>query len=171
MSTKSIAYAGALAGALLVLSTGTAAAQGISSAGLEPAAPVTSGGEPGGGSLGSAGDVLPGSVTGSLPGYATGPLGSAATAACNVGSVVGSVGMALPAGVDPVCQVLPALGHSGDLFTQGDYDGSVAALLGGVPYVGSALERVVPTDSAADAVGGAVSQLPGESITGSLPGS
>ncbi|HJC29299.1 MAG TPA: hypothetical protein H9759_07875 [Candidatus Dietzia intestinipullorum] len=169
MSIKSIAYVGALAGALLVLSSGAAAAQGVSSAGLDPAS-LTAGGEDGG-SLGSAGEVLPSSVTGSLPGYASGPLGSAATAVCNVGSVAGSVGVGLPAAVSPVCRVLPALGHSGDLFTQGDYHGSVAELLGGVPYVGSALERVVPTDSAATAVGGSMDRLPVDSLTGSLPGS
>src|SRR5699024_6575269 len=124
-----------------------------------------------GGSLGSAGELLPSSVTGSLPGYASGPLGSAATAVCNVGSVAGSVGVGLPAAVSPVCRVLPALGHSGDRSPLGDYHGSVAELLGGGADVGSALVRVVPTDSAASAAGGSMARLPVASLTGSLPGS
>lgn len=93
-----------------------------------------------------------GSVTGSLPGHATGPLGSTATAVCNVGSVAGLAGFGLGAPFDLACKAVPAIGESLDVFFTGDIHGSVAELIGGVPYVGSALQRVVPTDSAADPV-------------------
>lgn len=149
---KTTAAVGALAAGLLVLSAGTASAQGLPQD-----------------YLGSAGDVLPGSVTGSLPGYATGPLGSAAHTVCNVGSVAGSAGAPVPGELDSACQFAPALGNSGDLFLLGDYNGSVGELIGGVPYVGSVLKRVVPTESAADAVEGAVGQLPAGSDIGELP--
>lgn len=91
-----------------------------------------------------------GSVTGSLPGIATGPIGSTANAVCNVGSVANIAGAGLP--IDLACRVIPAAGESLDKFFGGDVDGSVSALVGGVPYVGSALKQVVPTDSAADPV-------------------
>lgn len=152
--SKSLAFTGAIATALLVASAGTASAQSL------PAD-----------YLGSAGEVLPGSVTGSLPGYASGPLGSAATAVCNVGSVAGSVGVGLPAEIDPVCKVIPAVAESGDLFMLGDYGGSVSALVGAVPFVGGSLARMVPTQSAADAVEGSVGQLPTDSVSGLVPGS
>lgn len=89
-----------------------------------------------------------GSVTGSLPGSASGPVGSVATAACNAGSVANLADAGLPTGV--VCVIAPALGASIDHLLAGDTNGSVAALVGGVPGVGSVLERVVPTGSAAD---------------------
>jgi len=149
---KTTAAAGALAAGFVVLAAGTASAQKLPDS-----------------YLGSAGDILPGSVTGSLPGYATGPLGSAAHTVCNVGSVAGSAGAALPGELDAACQLAPALGNSGDMFLLGDYHGSVSELVGGVPYVGSALKRVVPTGSAADSVEGAVSQLPVGSDIGELP--
>lgn len=104
------------AAGFLVLAAGTASAQGLPDS-----------------YLGSAGDILPGSVTGSLPGYATGPLGSAAHTACNLGSVAGSAGAALPGELDAACQLAPALGNSGDMFLLGDYHGSVSELVGGVP--------------------------------------
>ena len=168
--SKSISAVGALAVGLLVISAGTATAQGlpgtdsaqIDPATLDPAVLVGSTDVPGD-YLGSVGDVLPGSVTGSLPGYATGPIGSVANAVCNAGSVAGSAGVALPEAVDPVCSIAPALAQSGDYFGLGDYDGSVSALVGGVPYVGSVLSRVVPTHSAAEAVDGAVAQVPTDS--------
>lgn len=176
--SKSIAAAGALAVGLLVISAGTATAQGlpgtesaqIDPASLDPAALLGAADVPDD-YLGSVGEILPGSVTGSLPGYATGPMGSVANAFCNAGSVAGSAGIALPEAVDPVCTVVPALAQSGDYFGLGDYDGSVRALVGGVPYVGSALSRVVPTHSAAEAVDGAVSQVPTDSaeLGGAMP--
>lgn len=186
MST-SLTLTGALAAALLVASAGTAAAQsaddlsmgsidassvsgpGSAESGSTGTESGTSGAE--GNYLGSAGEMLPGSVTGSLPGYASGPMGSAATAVCNVGSAAGLAGMGLPGSVDPVCKVLPAAGESGDLFMQGDYTGSVSALIGAVPFVGGSLERVVPTGSAADAVEGSVGAAPTDSLGGLVPGS
>lgn len=163
--SRTTAVVGALAAGLVVLSSAPASAQ--------PSSEIPSG------YLGSAGERLPGSVTGSLPGYATGPLGSVATAACNAGSVAGLAGVAVPAEVDPVCQFAPALGESIDHFMSGDYHGSVEAVIGGVPYVGSILTRVVPTDSAADAIENAAGQgsegapgaLPLDSISSELPGS
>lgn len=163
--SKSIATVSAVAAALLALSGATASAQSssgeIDAASLGDPASVSGSADAPAGYLGSAGDLLPGSVTGSLPGYATGPLGSAATAACNAGSVAGLAGMGVPGSVDPVCMVLPAIAESGDHLMNGDYEGSVSAALGGVPYVGGSLARMVPTQSAADAVGGSVTQLPG----------
>ena len=85
--SRTTAVVGALAAGLGVLSSAPASAQ--------PLSEIPSG------YLGSAGEILPGSVTGSLPGYATGPLGSVATAACNAGSVAGLAGVAVPAEVDP----------------------------------------------------------------------
>lgn len=163
--SRSIAAVGALAAGLLVLASAPAHAQSV------PALPPDY--------LGEAGEMLPGSVTGSLPGYATGPVGSAAHAACNVGSVAGLVGVGVPGVVRPVCMVAPALGESIDQFMQGDYQGSVDSVIGGVPYVGSLLEQVVPTESAVEAVegaatqgsGGATGQLSADSISSPLPGS
>ncbi|MBB1025920.1 hypothetical protein G6019_16105, partial [Dietzia sp. DQ12-76] len=94
--TRSIACAGALAAALLVFSTGAAAAQsadGLSSGALDSSSLTGSAGTETdadtGGGLGSAGDLLPASVTGSLPGYTSGPVGSVASAGCGVGTVAG----------------------------------------------------------------------------------
>ncbi|MFL0578178.1 hypothetical protein [Dietzia sp. 179-F 9C3 NHS] len=95
-----------------------------------------------------------GSVTGSLPGFATGPVGSTANAVCNVGSVANLAGVGLP--IDMACKVLPAAGESLDMFFLGDVNGSISKLLGGVPYVGSALQQVVPTESAAEPIEGAL---------------
>lgn len=176
--SKSIVAVGALAVGLLAFSAGPATAQGlpgtdsahIDPTSLDPAALIEST-DVSGDYLGSVGEILPGSVTGSLPGYASGPMGSVANAVCNAGSVAGSAGVALPEAVDPVCTVAPALAQSGDYFGLGDYDGSVRALVGGIPYVGSVLSRVVPTYSAAEAVDGAVAQVPTDSAQfgGAIP--
>lgn len=163
--SRSIATIGALAAGFLVLASTPAHAQSV------PEVPE--------GYLGEAGELLPGSVTGSLPGYATGPAGSVAHATCNVGSAAGLAGVGLPGMLRPVCMVLPAVGESIDLFVQGEYEGSVDAVIGGVPYVGSLLEQVVPTESAVDAVegaanqgsGGTTGQLSADSISSQLPGS
>lgn len=163
--SRSIAAIGVLAAGLLVLASAPAHAQSLP--------------DPSGGYLGEAGEMLPGSVTGSLPGYATGPVGSAAHAACNVGSVAGLVGVGVPGMLRPVCMVAPAIGESIDQFTQGDHEGSVDSLIGGVPYIGSLLTEVVPTGSAVDAVegaanhgsGGTTGQLSLDSISAQLPGS
>lgn len=162
---RSTAVAGALAAGLLVLSSASAHAQ------LSSDVPDDY--------LGSAGEVLPGSVTGSLPGYATGPVGSVATAVCNAGSVAGLAGVGVPGSVRPVCMVGPAIGESIDHFMNGDHRGSVETMISGVPYVGSLLAEVVPTDSAVDAVGtaanqgsgGTTGQLSFDSISSQLPGS
>ena len=79
----------------------------------------------------------------------------------------------------PVCMVVPTIGESIDHFMQGEYEGSVDASIGGVPFVGSLLEQVVPTESAVEAVegaanqgsGGATGQLSADSISSQLPGS
>ena len=163
--SRSIATIGALAAGLLVLASAPAHAQSV------PEVPE--------GYLGEAGEMLPGSVTGSLPGYATGPVGSAAHAACNIGSVAGLAGVGLPGMLRPVCMVVPTIGESIDHFMQGEYEGSVDASIGGVPFVGSLLEQVVPTESAVEAVegaanqgsGGATGQLSADSISAQLPGS
>ncbi len=165
--SKSIAYTGALVAALLVASAGAAAAQGAD-------APVTAGASPGGlnsssisGSsdvegdyLGSAGEQLPGSVTGSLPGYASGPLGSAATLACNVGTVAGAAagltGVPLPIPVGIVCMVLNPVAESADSLLKGDVEGSVGAMVGGVPLVGDSLEGQLDTASATEVVEGSL---------------
>lgn len=103
-----------------------------------------------------------GSVTGSLPGSTSGPVGSAATAACNAGSVANLAGAGLPTSV--VCVIAPALGESIDHLLAGDTNGSVSALVGGVPGVGSVLERVVPTGSAADLADQALSGIDSTSL-------
>ena len=71
--SKSIAFTGALVAALLVASAGTAAAQstdGLSSGGLDSSS-ISGSSDVEGDYLGSAGELLPGSVTGSLPGGLT----------------------------------------------------------------------------------------------------
>lgn len=163
--SRSITAIGALAAGLLVLASAPAHAQSV------PELPPDY--------LGEAGELLPGSVTGSLPGYATGPVGSAAHAACNAGSVAGLVGVGVPGILSPACMVVPAVGEAIDQFVQGDYQGSVDSIIGGVPYVGSLLEQVVPTESAVESVegaaaqgsGGGAGQLSAESISSQLPGS
>ena len=163
--SRSIAAVGALAAGLLILGSAPALAQSL------PELPPDY--------LGEVGEVLPGSVTGSLPGYATGPVGSTAHAACNAGSVAGLAGVGVPGLLRPVCMVAPALGEAIDQSMVGDYQGSVDSLIGGVPYVGSLLQQVVPTESAVEAVegvanqgsGGGMGQLSAESITSPLPGS
>lgn len=162
---RSIAAIGALAAGFLVLASAPAHAESA------PVLPPDY--------LGEAGELLPGSVTGSLPGYATGPVGSAAHAACNVGSVAGLAGVGVPGLLSPVCMVAPAAGEAIDQFMQSDYQGSVDSIIGGVPYVGSLLEQVVPTESAVESVegaaaqgsGGGAGQLSAESISSQLPGS
>lgn len=163
--SRSIAAAGVLAAGLLLFASIPANAQSL---------PAIHGDY-----LGEAGEMLPGSVTGSLPGYATGPAGSVATAVCNVGSVARLAGVGLPGFVSPICMVAPVIGESSDLFVQGDYEGAVTTSVGGVPYIGSILEEVVPTESAVDAVegagnmsfGGTTGQLALESLTSQIPGS
>ena len=110
--------------------------------------------------------MLPGSVTGSLPGYASGPVGSAAYAVCNLGTAAGWVGLTLPELVRPVCMVAPAIGRSVYQFVEADYTGSVKSLIGGVPYVGSILVHVVPTESAVEVVEGSAGQSVGGDSAG-----
>lgn len=160
--SKSIAYAGALAAALLVASTGTAAAQSgdLSADSLNPASLTGSAEE--GPDLGEAGELLPASVTGSLPGYATGPLGSATTLACNVGSAAGLaanvVGAPLQVPVGIICMVAKPVAESTDAFMQGDAAGSVDTSVSGVPLIGQSLEGNVDTGSAVETVEGSISQ-------------
>lgn len=161
--SKSIAYAGALAAALLVASTGTAAAQsgdGLSADSINPAALSSEPAE--GGYLGEMGEQLPASVTGSLPGYATGPLGSATTLACNVGSAAGLaanvVGAPLQVPVGIICMVAKPVAASTDAFMQGDAVGSVDASVSGVPLIGQSLDGNVDTGSAVEAVEGSIAQ-------------
>ncbi|HIW67680.1 MAG TPA: hypothetical protein H9878_06040 [Candidatus Dietzia merdigallinarum] len=161
---KTIAYAGALAAALLVASAGTAAAQsselfgsvtesvsGAGSSGL-----VSGSSDMEGDYLGSVGEMAPASVTGSLPGYATGPLGSTATLFCNVGSAAGLAanvtGMPLPIPVSAICSVANPLAQSGDAVLEGDFQGSVDAVIGGIPVVGTSVTRAVDTSSVAEQV-------------------
>lgn len=162
--SKSIVAVGALAAGMIVLSGAPAYAQSVP--------------EPPAGYLGEVGELMPGSVTGSLPGYATGPVGSVAHAVCNVGSVAGLAGVGLPGMLDPICMVAPAIGESIDQFMQADYQASVESMIGGVPYLGSLLVEVVPTESAVKAVEGAATagsggmgELSAESISSQLPGS
>lgn len=180
--SKTITFASALAAALLVASAGSAAAQsgdGLSSEGLgtasasgssatetDPAegteAPVEEG------YLGSAGELLPGSVTGSLPGYTTGPLGSTATLACNVGTIAsaaaGLTGVPLPIPVGMVCMVLNPVAESGDSLLAGDVDGSVGAIVGGIPLIGGSIGDKIDTSSVTEKVQGSI----GEEGLGSL---
>lgn len=169
--SKTIAYVGALAASLLVASAGSAAAQGdelaeagsgsgsgslstSSLAGDEGAADDTTEGD----ELGSVGELVPASVTGSLPGHATGPLGSTATLACNVGSVAGLAanlsGLPLPVPISAICSVVSPLAESGDALMDGDVQGSVDAVIGGVPVIGGSVTNNVDTSSVADRVEG-----------------
>lgn len=183
--SKTIAYVGALAAALLVTSAGTAAAQsdellgagsgpGSVSDSLSASTPddaeeieddATEGDE-----LGSVGELAPASVTGSLPGYATGPLGSTATLVCNVGSVAGLAanvtGVPLPLPISGICSVINPLAASGDALMGGDVQGSVDAVIGGVPIIGGSVSKNVDTSSVADRV----EDLVGDRL-GSLAGS
>ncbi|MDX2357327.1 hypothetical protein [Dietzia sp. PP-33] len=155
--SKSLAFVGALAASLILASAGTAAAQ---SGDLLDSGSVSGSSDVEGDYLGSAGELLPGSVTGSLPGYASGPLGSVATLACNVGTVAGAAagltGVPLPIPVGVVCMVVNPVAESGDSLLNGDVDGSVSAIVGGVPLVGDSLEGQVDTASATEAVGGSL---------------
>lgn len=156
--SKSIAYAGALAAALLVVSTGPAAAQS------------------GEGSLGSAGDNMPGSVTGSLPGFATGPVGSAGHLACNVGSAANLAGnltgMPLPLPIGPICMGVVPIAESADSLIQGDVQGSVDAVVGGIPVIGNSVGDHVDTGSVTESVEDAVGDRLGSVSESSLtPGS
>lgn len=167
--SKTITYAGALAAALLVASAGAAGAQsaeGMSSEGLDTSSisgSATEGdteGDAEEGALGSAGELLPGSVTGSLPGYASGPLGSTATLACNVGTIAGAAagltGIPVPVPVGIVCMAVKPVAESGDSLLAGDIEGSVSAIVGGVPLVGDSLEGQVDTASAVERVEGSL---------------
>ena len=177
--SRTIAFAGALAAALLVVSTGTAAAQnedGASTGSLDPSS-VT--GSVGGGTadevdegaldetegpLGSVGELAPASVTGSLPGYTTGPVGSVANAACAAGTVAGwaanLVGIPLPVPIGLVCTAARPIAESVDHLSQGDVDGSVEAVIGGVPVVGGSLGDFVDTGSATESVQESVGEAP-----------
>ena len=152
--SKTIAYAGVLAAALLLSSAGAAAA------------------ETDGGYLGPAGELLPGSVTGSLPGYTSGPLGSPATLACNIGTVVGTaaqlMGAGLPIPVGIICAVVNPVAESADFLLDGDIDGSVGAVVGGVPLVGDSLEGQIDTASATDSVEGVLGERLGSLAEESL---
>lgn len=155
--TKTLAYAGAMAAAFLVISTGTAAAQTSEAVGSD-SLPGSS--ETEGGFLGEAGELLPGSVTGSLPGYASGPLGSTATLVCNLGSAAGAaanlMGVPLQVPVGVICMVLNPVAESADALLEGDVQGSVSAAVSGVPLVGASLEDQVDTGSATESVEGSV---------------
>ena len=186
--TKSIAYVGALAAALLVASAGTAAAQSSDPAdtGSIPGSAAAdgengTGAERGSGAgaedgetgqLGELGELLPGSVTGSLPGYASGPLGSAATFACNVGSAAGlaanAIGAPLQVPVGVICAVLNPAARSADALLAGDVDGSVSAVLSGVPLVGGSLADQRDTSSATESVKGSVGEQLGSLTETSL---
>lgn len=168
--SKSIAFTGALVAALLVVSAGTAAAQsadGLSSDDLDSSS-ISGSSDAEGDYLGAAGELLPGSVTGSLPGYTSGPLGSVATLACNVGTVAGAAagltGVPLPIPVGIVCMVVNPVAESADSLLKGDVEGSVGAVVGGVPLVGASLEGQLDTASATDVVDGSL----GEEQLGSL---
>lgn len=155
--SRTLALAGAAAATLLVMSAGTAAAQGSDDLGSE-ALPGSA--ETEAGYLGEAGELLPGSVTGSLPGYASGPLGSTATLVCNLGSVVGTaanvMGAPLQVPVGVICMVLNPVARSADSLLKGDVGGSVSAAVAGVPVVGASLEDEVDTGSATESVEGSV---------------
>lgn len=175
--SKTIAYAGALATALLVASAGAAAAQeesgGLSSEGLSSSSisgsassetdtdtDTETGTEGEEGPLGSLGELAPTSVTGSLPGYTTGPIGSTAAVACNIGTVAGwaaqATGVPLPVPVGLICNILNPVARSADSLVAGDVEGSVGAILAGVPLVGNSLADKVDTGSATESVEGSV---------------
>ena len=187
--SKTIAYAGALAAALLVASAGGAYAQSSdfadSGSGSSSASGDLSGsaeaedddqseGEEGDGA-GSVGDIAPASVTGSLPGYTTGPLGSTATLVCNVGSVAGLAanvaGMPLPIPVSGICAVVNPLAASGDALMAGDIQGSVDTVIGGVPVVGGSVANNVDTSSVGERLEGLVGDRLGSLSEGSLSSS
>ncbi|MCY1656690.1 hypothetical protein OVA21_05640 [Dietzia sp. SL131] len=155
--TKTITCAGAMAAALLVISTGAATAQTAGAVGSD-SLPGSS--ETEGGYLGEAGELLPGSVTGSLPGYASGPLGSTATLVCNLGSAAGAaanlMGVPLQVPVGVICMVLNPVAESADALLEGDVQGSVGAVVSGVPLVGASLEDQIDTGSATESVEGSV---------------
>lgn len=171
--SKVIANAGALAAALLVASAGAAVAQsgeifesgsgsgsGSDSGALSASAPADvddpTGNEGDADGPGSVGELAPASVTGSLPGYATGPLGSTAMLVCNVGSAAGlaanATGVPLPIPISGICSVLNPLAASGDALMGGDFQGSVDAVIGGVPVVGGSVTKNVDTSSVAEQV-------------------
>ncbi|HJC60519.1 MAG TPA: hypothetical protein H9755_09360 [Candidatus Dietzia intestinigallinarum] len=167
--SKTTAYAGALAAALLVATAGAAAAQsgeiaesssgsGSDSGALSASAETGDGDQNGSDAEGpgSVGELAPASVTGSLPGYATGPLGSTATLACNVGSAAGlaatATGMPLPIPIGGICAVVNPLAASGDALLGGDVRGSVDAVIGGIPVVGGSVTKNVDTSSVAEQV-------------------
>lgn len=154
---RTLACAGAVAAALVVMSTGAAAAQ---SSGATNSSSLPGSSETEGDYLGEAGELLPGSVTGSLPGYASGPLGSTATLACNIGSAVGAaanlMGAPLQVPVGVVCMVLNPVAASADSLLKGDVAGSVGAVVSGVPLVGNSLEDQLDTGSATESVEGSV---------------
>jgi len=172
---KTIAYAGALAAAFLVASAGTAAAQ---SGELLEAVSGSDSGSPAGSSevegdyLGSVGESAPASVTGSLPGYATGPFGSVATLACNVGSAAGLAanvtGVPLPIPVGGICSVVNPLAESVDALLDGDTQGSVDAVIGGIPLVGSFITKLMDTSSVTERVEGSVGERLGSLQESSL---
>lgn len=185
--TKTIAYAGALATALLVASAGAAVAQesgGLSSEGLDTSSlsgvtgsgadedpdTDTEGEEEG--PLGSLGELAPASVTGSLPGYTTGPIGSTAAVGCNIGTIAGwaaqATGIPLPVPVGIVCGVLNPVARSADSLVAGDIEGSVGAIIGGVPVVGNSLADQVDTGSATESVEGVVGERLGSLAETSL---
>lgn len=180
--SKTIAYVGALAAALLVASAGTAAAQSDefveagsgsgSDSGSLSGSSLADGDEVEGDELGSVGELAPASVTGSLPGYATGPLGSTATLVCNVGSVAGLAanvtGVPLPIPISGICSVLNPLAKSGDALMGGDVQGSVDAVIGGIPLVGGSVTNNVDTSSVADQVEGLVGDRLGSLAESSL---
>lgn len=182
--TKTIAYAGALATALLVASAGAAVAQeagGLSSDGLDTSSLSGMVGGGGGdtegedaeaGPLGSLGELAPASVTGSLPGYTTGPIGSTAAVGCNIGTVAGwaaqATGIPLPVPVGIVCGVLNPVARSADSLVAGDIEGSVGAIVGGVPVVGNSLADQVDTGSATESVEGVVGERLGSLSESSL---
>lgn len=170
---KSLAYAGALAAALLVASAGTAAAQSdaLLGAGSDSGSLTGSSGVEGD-YLGSVGEMAPASVTGSLPGYATGPLGSVATLACNVGSAAGLAanvtGVPLPLPIGGICSFVNPLAKSGDALLGGDVQGSVDAVIGGVPIVGTFITKLVDTSSVTERVEGSVGERLGSLAESSL---
>lgn len=182
--TKTIAYAGALATALLVASAGAAVAQeagGLSSDGLDTSSLSGSAGDGDGdgdtegeeeGALGSLGELAPASVTGSLPGYTTGPIGSTAAVGCNIGTVAGwaaqATGIPVPIPVGIVCGILNPVARSADSLVAGDIEGSVGAIVGGVPVVGNSLADQVDTGSATESVEGVVGERLGSLSESSL---
>lgn len=183
--SKTTTYAGALAAALLFASAGTAAAQsgeivesvsgsgsdsGALSASAQTADDDQSEGDDNG--RGSVGELAPASVTGSLPGFTTGPLGSTATLVCNVGSAAGlaatATGMPLPIPISGICAVVNPLAASGDALLGGDVQGSVDAVIGGIPVVGGSVTKNMDTSSVAEQVEGLMGDRLGSVAEGSL---